>query len=103
MGQSFHRRALSKAPTGAVSTSSLAGMASDAEYSGKYSEIVDLLGFSVWRTTYQENQSRRSNEESAVTAEDGTNELPASLMRKSRGCRSASGKACRISGAIEQN
>jgi hypothetical protein len=33
----------------------------------------------VWRTTYQENQSRRSNEESAVTAEDGTNELPASL------------------------
>ena len=34
---------------------------------------------SVWRTTYQENQSRRSNEESAVTAEDGTNELPASL------------------------
>ncbi len=33
----------------------------------------------VWGTTYQENQSRRSIEESAVTAEDGTNELPDSL------------------------
>ncbi|WP_354265638.1 hypothetical protein [Bradyrhizobium sp. I1.7.5] len=33
----------------------------------------------VWGTTYQENQSRRSNEESAANAEDGTNELPDSL------------------------
>jgi hypothetical protein len=33
----------------------------------------------VWRTTYQENQSRRSNEVSAADAEDGTNELPDSL------------------------
>jgi hypothetical protein len=34
---------------------------------------------SIWTTTNQENQSRRSNEESAATAEDGTNELPPSI------------------------
>jgi hypothetical protein len=33
----------------------------------------------VWGTTYKENQSRRSNEESAIDAEDGPNVLPASL------------------------
>lgn len=34
---------------------------------------------SIWITTNQENQSRRSNEESAANAEGGTNELPASI------------------------
>ncbi|WP_156918433.1 hypothetical protein [Bradyrhizobium sp. Cp5.3] len=33
----------------------------------------------AWTSTNQENQSRRSNEVAAVDAEDGTNELPASV------------------------
>lgn len=33
----------------------------------------------IWRSTNEENQSRRSNEEAAASAEDGTNELPASV------------------------
>lgn len=34
---------------------------------------------SIWNSTFKENQSRRSSEETAATAEGGTDELPLSL------------------------